>query len=152
MIKRNNCMVQRYERTKEAALHALRCFADFCFVICRLQCGKRGQRKTGDIEYTVVKEEELPKELQKQIEQKKEDPMKISYGDQGMLYIVRGYGEKNTEGYQAEVRELYETKNAIYIRTYLKGPESEEEAKEKKTCPYVAVKMSYSAKKIRFDE
>lgn len=78
--------------------------------------------------------------------------MKISYGDQGMLYIVRGYGEKNTEGYQAEVRELYETKNAIYIRTYLKGPESEEEAKEKKTCPYVAVKMSYSAKKIRFDE
>lgn len=78
--------------------------------------------------------------------------MKISYGDQGMLYIVRGYGEKDTEGYQAEVRELYETKNAIYIRTYLKGPKSEEEAKEKKTCPYVAVKMPYSAKKIRFDE
>ncbi|BDZ76400.1 protease complex subunit PrcB family protein [Mordavella massiliensis] len=113
---------------------------------------KENKEKTGDIEYTVVKEEELPKELQKQIEQKKEDPMKISYGDQGMLYIVRGYGEKDTEGYQAEVRELYETKNAIYIRTYLKGPESEEEAKEKKTCPYVAVKMPYSAKKIRFDE
>lgn len=74
MIKRNNCMVQRYERTKEAALHALHCFADFCFAICRLQCGKREQRKTGDIEYTVVKEEELPKELQKQIEQKRRTP------------------------------------------------------------------------------
>ena len=113
---------------------------------------KEDEEKTGDIEYTVVKEEELPEELQKQIEQKKEKPMKISYGDRGLLYIVRGYGEKDTEGYQAEVGELYETKHTIYIRTCLKGPESEREAKEKKTCPYVVVKMPYSAKKIRFDE
>ena len=130
------------------------CVVLLIFVSLSAGCSvvKKKKKKTGDIEYTVVKEEELPKELQKQIEQKKEDPMKISYGDQGMLYIVRGYGEKDTEGYQAEVRELYETKNAIYIRTYLKGPKSEEEAKEKKTCPYVAVKMPYNAKKIRFDE
>ena len=59
------------------------CVVLLIFVSLSAGCSvvKEDKEKTGDIEYTVVKEEELPKELQKQIEQKKEDPMKISYGD-----------------------------------------------------------------------
>lgn len=113
---------------------------------------KEDKEKIGDLQYAVVKQEELPEELKKQIEEQKTTPMKISYGDQGMLYIVRGYGEKGTDGYQVAVKELYETKHTIYIRTSLKGPESEAEAKKKKTYPYVVVKMPYCAKKIQFDE
>ena len=67
-------MVQRYERTKEAALHALRCFADFVSLSAGCSVVKEDKEKTGYIEYTVVKEEELPKELQKQIEQKRRTP------------------------------------------------------------------------------
>lgn len=120
-------------------------FLDGCSVV------KEDKEKIGDLEYTVVKPEELPEELKKQIEEQKDTPMKISYGDQGMLYIVRGYGEKDTDGYQAVVNELYETKHTIYIQTSLKGPESEADAIKKKTYPYVVVKMPFHEKKIRFE-
>lgn len=57
---------------------------------------------------------------------KKSGPFKITYADKDALYIARGYGEQKTSGYSIEVKECYETENAIYIHTNLIGPSKEE--------------------------
>ena len=38
--------------------------------------------------------------------------MKLTFADQGMLYIVEGYGEQATSGYSIEVADCFETENA----------------------------------------
>ena len=50
-----------------------------------------------------------------------------------------------------EVRELYETEDAVRIRTNLLGPEKGEETKEITTFPYVVVQLEYIEKDVIFD-
>lgn len=107
--------------------------------------------KQRDIEFTVMKEEEIPPELESEIEESRDTPFKLSYGDKGYLYIAHGYGRQATSGYSVEVTELYETENAIYIHTNLIGPSKEEEIIEKATYPYVVVKIEYSEKHVVFE-
>lgn len=86
-----------------------------------------------------------------QIEEKNSGPFKITYADKDALYIARGYGEQKTSGYSIEVKECYETENAIYIHTNLIGPSKEEKIVEAKTFPYVAVKMQFIDKNVVFE-
>lgn len=112
---------------------------------------KLDSEKTKDIEFTVVKKEEIPEELKKKIEAEKGNPLKLTYGDGEYLYIVRGYGKQETTGYSIEVKAVYETKNAVYIQTELKGPARDEEILEKTTCPYVVVKIEYRETHVVFE-
>ena len=82
---------------------------------------------------------------------KNSGPFKITYADKDALYIARGYGEQKTSGYSIEVKECYETENAIYIHTNLIGPSKEEKIVEAKTFPYVAVKMQFIDKNVVFE-
>ena len=112
---------------------------------------KMNAGKIRDVEITVLEEEKIPEEFLTQIEEKKSGPFKITYADKDALYIARGYGEQKTSGYSIEVKECYETENAIYIHTNLIGPSKEEKIVEAKTFPYVAVKMQFIDKNVVFE-
>ena len=126
-------------------------------VICLLMiCGGCSVKKTNtekirDVEITVLEEENIPEELKTTIEEKKSEPFKVTYSDKEYLYIAQGYGKRNTSGYSIEVKECYETKNAIYIHTNLIGPSKEEKIAEAETFPYVAVKMEFNDKNVVFE-
>lgn len=107
--------------------------------------------KIRDLEVTVVGRHEEPEELSAMIDEEKEHSFRMTYADQGVLYIAEGYGEQPTTGYSVAVKELYETENAIYIATNLLGPEKGEEIKKIATFPYVVVQLEYIDKDIIFD-
>ena len=84
------------------------------------------------------------------IKEKETTPLKLTYADQGVLYIAEGYGEQPTSGYSIEVKECFETKNAIYLHTNLIGPTKEERIVEKATYPYIVIKMEFIDKNVVF--
>ena len=107
-----------------------------------IACGRSQDpmEKIKDLEFTVIPEDKLPEELLSAIEEKKGSSFKMTFEDQGFLYICVGYGEQETAGYSITVNDLYETGNAIYIDTNLIGPGPEEKGKNTPTYPYIVVK------------
>lgn len=97
--------------------------------------------KIRDLEYTVLSKSEIPKELAEEIEMNKNSVFKITYTDGEYLYIANGYGEQETDGYCIQMQEVYQTENAIYFKSELFGPENGVTVNEKKTYPYVVVKL-----------
>ena len=126
-----------------------------CVILLSLMTGCSAEKlrteKLRDIEFTVVDEENIPEELEEMIEEKEEKPFKLTYADNGALYIAVGYGEEPTSGYSIEVQELYETENAIYIHTNLIGPAKDEKIVEQKTYPYLVVKLEFIDKNVVFE-
>ena len=123
-----------------------------CILFSLSACSAKqlGTEKIRDIEFTVVEEKNIPKELKKIIEKKEKQVMKLTYADQGALYIVQGYGEQPTSGYSIIVKECFEKKNAIYVHTNLMGPAKDEPIVEIQTYPYIVIKMEYSDKNVVF--
>lgn len=123
------------------------------FLIALAGCSaeKLSTEKLRDIDFTVVDEDDIPEELEEMIDDKKEESFKLTYADNGELYIAVGYGEQPTTGYSIQVTELYESKNAIYIHTNLIGPSKDEKILERKTHPYIVVKMEYVDKNVVFE-
>lgn len=111
---------------------------------------KLNTEKLKDIDFTVLEEENIPEELQAMIKEKETQPFKLTYADNGELYIAEGYGEQETSGYSIEVKECYETENAVYVHTNLIGPAKEEKVVEKKTYPYIVIKMEFIDKNVVF--
>ena len=97
----------------------------------------------------VVSDDELPAELKDLIETKKAEPFKMTYEDQGYLYIVQGFGQKPTGGFSIQLQELYETENAIYFSALLIGPE--EQNAPAASFPYIVVKTEYQEKTVVFN-
>lgn len=122
-----------------------------CFLV--YACGKKqdSMEKIKDLEYTVIAEDNIPKELLAKIEEKKENAFRLTFEDQGFLYICMGYGTQQTGGYSIAVNGLYETANAIYIDTNLIGPSPEEKKNQVKSYPYVVVKMEFLDKPVVFE-
>lgn len=111
---------------------------------------KMNTEKIRDVEFTVLEEETMPEELLLMIQRKEKEPFKITYADKDVLYIAQGYGRRQTSGYSIEVKECYETKNAVYIHTNLIGPSKEEQIVEAETFPYVVVKVEFIDKNVVF--
>ncbi|MDO5409085.1 MAG: protease complex subunit PrcB family protein [Lachnospiraceae bacterium] len=117
-------------------------------------CGSSSKpEKTGDISYTVVSEEEVPKELQTLIEERKESEFRLSFSEGEELYLVVGYGRQETGGYSIQIKELYLAGDVIYMDTELLGPLPEETAdvKDSTAAPWIAVKMQQTDKTIYFE-
>lgn len=108
------------------------------------------EEKKRDLAYTVIEQDEMPQELKEQIEKEEKNVFGITYADQGILYVARGFGEKKTDGYHAEVTACYETEDTIYVTTELRGPQKGEDIKKEKNCPYVVIKMDYEEKQVMF--
>lgn len=129
-------------------------FCVLCVFACLLAgCVTRQQKtqKIRDLEFTVLDKDAAPEELKLLIEENKAAPFKLTYADQGSLYIAEGYGAQLTTGYSVEVDALYETEDGVYIHTTLLGPEKGEETKEITTFPYVVVQLVDVGKNVIFD-
>lgn len=128
---------------------AILCMSMLClFAGCTAE--KISTEKLRDIEFTVVPKKEIPKELEDMIKEKGEEAFKLTYADDGSLYIAEGYGKQPTSGYSIEVKELYETENAIYVHTNLIGPAKDERILERATYPYIVVRLEFVDKNVVF--
>lgn len=107
-------------------------------------------KKLRDLDFTVVSDADLPGELKEIIDEKKEEPFKLSYSNKENLYIAVGYGKQNSGGYSITVDSLYLTKNAIYIDTNLIGPSQEDMVSQGITYPYIVVKLEYMEERVVF--
>jgi len=102
---------------------------------CQMQTNS--SRKIRDLEYTIVEEGKLPEKLGQAVKEKKGEAFKLTFQDQGQLYICAGYGEQPTGGYSISVEELYLTDNAIYFDTTLIGPGQQEQLTNTPSYPYI---------------
>ena len=106
--------------------------------------------KIRDIEFTVVDDADIPKEFAEEICEREKNVFKMTYEDQGYLYVAEGYGRQETSGYSIEVDSVYETENAVYVRTNLIGPTDEEKIASKETFPYIVIKIESVDKNVVF--
>mgnify|MGYP002228569711 CR=1 FL=1 len=80
-------------------------------------CFNTGEtEKIRDMKYEVIEEEDIPQSLREMIKGGEKKPFRITYSDQGFLYIAQGYEVQPTTGYSVEVKELYETETAVCIK------------------------------------
>ena len=115
-------------------------------------CGVQTQdeEKVSDLAFTVLDPELVPEELRNVLEEKKITPFKVTYEDEGDLYICVGYGEQQTSGYSIVVEDLYLTSNAVYVDTELIGPGNGEETAAATTCPYIVLKLEQTEQPVVF--
>ncbi len=97
-----------------------------------------------NVEFIVISEECLPEELLELVTKEKEEAFKITYTDDTYLYICRGYGARATGGYSITIDQLYQTSNAIYLKTSLMGPSLNEQKNEVTSYPYVVIRVKKS--------
>jgi hypothetical protein len=114
---------------------------------CRLIHIEEEERKS--LEYTVVQQEDIPKEAAALIEEKKEKEFQMTYESQGTLYLIRGYGQQMSGGYSIAVEELSCTSSAVFFKTKLIGP-SELTKGDEPSYPYIVVKMDYRDEPVEF--
>ena len=115
-------------------------------------CGAQTQKseKQKDLDFTVMDLEKVPEELRDVLEEKKKSPFKVTYEDDGYLYICVGYGEQETSGYSIAVEDLYLTDNEICVDTELLGPGNGEQTAAAVTCPYLVLKLEYLDRPVVF--
>ena len=141
-----NVLYEYQKRFLSVCLICLMCMSVYA-------CGQKQDTmaKIKDLECTVLAEENIPEELLEKIEDKKEEAFKMTFEDQGFLYICVGYGTQKTGGYSIAVNALSETTNAVYIDTNLIGPSPEEKSNPVESYPYVVVKTEFIEKPVVFD-
>lgn len=125
------------------------CMAAVLLTGCISRSGQ--QEKLRDLEFIVLEQADVPRELGQMIEEEKAEPFRMTYTDQGKLFIAEGYGAQLTTGYSVQVTELYETEDEIRIHTNLLGPEKGEEIKEITTFPCLVVQLEASDKNVIFE-
>ena len=109
------------------------------FVISGCSISDSSRDKVSDIDFTVVDEQNLPKEIKDVIEEKKADEFKVIFSAEENMYIAIGYGMKETSGYSIAVNDLYLTEDSICIDTNLIGPKKGETISGEATYPYIVV-------------
>ena len=115
---------------------------------CSIQTNE--QEKLRDLEYTIVEEGKAPEGLEAILEEKRKGEFKLTYEEEGQLYLWIGYGEQNTSGYSIAVNELYLSENAIYFDTSLIGPSKEEQVAEVSSYPCLVARTEYVDKPVVF--
>ena len=85
-----------------------------------------------------------------QIEAAKTEEMKLTYADDGTLYIVRGYGAQ-PGGSSIQVLELYTTKDGIVFDTQLVGGGKNAENTTTSAYPYIVVKLLSGEQNVVFE-
>ena len=127
----------------------------FCFflvfALCSCSFTEGKTKKVRDIEYTVVKDNEIPELLMEKIEEQKEEAMKLTYLEDEYLYIGKGYGMQDTGGYSISVKELYLTEKAIYFSTDFHGPKKGEVVADSPSYPYIVIKLEKIEEPVVFE-
>ena len=107
--------------------------------------------KVKDLAFTVTAEENIPEELLKTLQEKQTDGFKVTYQDNGFMYLCRGYGEQETGGYSISIRNLYLTSNAVIFDTELIGPRKGETISKSPSYPYIVVKVELRDENVVFE-
>jgi hypothetical protein len=107
--------------------------------------------KLRDLDFTLLSEEVIPKELKNIIDEKQGQEFKLTYSDDENLYICIGYGEQPGGGYSITVNELYLTDNAIYVNTSLLKPDTVSDEKSVQSYPYVVIKTEKLDQTVIFE-
>ncbi len=115
---------------------------------CSIQTNER--EKLQDLEYTIIEEGKAPEGLQTILEEKRKGEFKLTYEEEGKLYLCIGYGEQSTSGYSIAVNELYLSENAIYFDTSLIGPGKEEQVAQASSYPSLVVQTEFVDKPVVF--
>ncbi|MCI5650140.1 MAG: protease complex subunit PrcB family protein [Fusicatenibacter sp.] len=105
---------------------------------CSVTDVTKGERT--EIEYTVVKTNEIPSEVGEIINERKEEEFQMTYESGGYLYLLRGYGKQKSGGYSIRVEEVSVSDEALHVRTTLLGPPDREAQKGAVSCPYIVLK------------
>ena len=119
-------------------------------ICCGCGIEKTDDSKISDLDFEMVEEEEIPKELLDKIEEKKAADFKLTYESDSYLYIVRGYGEQETGGYSIQILDFYLTKNAVVFDTNLVGPAKDEVIHAAPSFPYLVVRIENPQKNVIF--
>lgn len=112
--------------------------------------GERGSEKLSEPDYTLVAAEDVPQELQTQIDSSKMQEMKFTFFDEETLYIVRGYGAQPA-GSSIQVLELYATKEGLFLDTQLVGGGENKENTTTSAYPYIVVKLQSGEQNVVFE-
>ena len=114
-------------------------------------CSDKGaEEKVKDLEFTVVGQNEIPKELMDMIEQKKTEEFRLTYTSGEDLYIAVGYGEQQTGGSSISVPEFYLTENSMVIKTELQGPEQGGQQAAAPSYPFIVIKTKFIEEPVVF--
>lgn len=119
-------------------------------LLCGCSIRREDTEKMGDVDFTVVRKDEIPKEWLSVIEAEKEEEMNLTYTDGAYLYIAKGYGRQDSGGYSVSVTSCYETEQAVCVKTRLLGPSGQETTVNAETCPYLVIKVEMTEKYVRF--
>ena len=108
---------------------------------CRFVRIEEEERKP--VAYTVVEKSDIPEELSRIMEEKKEKEFQLSYETGEDLYLAKGYGR--------QMSELGESGNGLFFVTRLLGPEDLKEAGVP-SYPCIVIKTSRQKKPVTFTE
>lgn len=116
-----------------------------CLCLLLAACGQMGQskEKIRSLEFTVLDDSAIPKELLAQIQERKAQAFQYVFSDRDYLYICIGYGEQKTKGYSIVVDDLYLAEAGIYAQTTLLGPKNAKGETKEPSYPYIVIKTEY---------
>ena len=121
----------------------------FLFSGCRFVRIEEEERKP--VAYTVVEKSDIPEELSRIMEEKKEKEFQLSYETGEDLYLAKGYGRQMSGGYSIQVEELGESGNGLFFVTRLIGPKDLNEAGVP-SYPCIVIKTEPQKKPVVFRE
>lgn len=113
-------------------------------------CEKKEEKKTSSVDFTIVTDGEIPKDLKKLIKERRKNPFELSYSDGSYLYAVKGYGRQETSDYSITVNDFYISDGLLVFDTELSGPEKSNSVSKKPSYPYIVVKTEYMEHSIIF--
>ena len=116
---------------------------------CRFIKIEEGERTP--LEYTIMKQEEIPREAVELMDQKKEKAFQMTYQVGDVRYLMKGYGEQLTGGYSIQVEEVSESENAVFCKTRLVGPEEKNIGGEP-SYPCIVLRISDTHKPVQFTD
>lgn len=96
--------------------------------------------KIRDLEYTILSEERIPKELKPLLEERKNEAFQMTYSDKEYLYICIGYGRQEYSGHNIVVNALFLGENGILADTSLIGPDAGQEKINTAQYPVIVIK------------
>ena len=133
----------------------LQIFGIWCLSLMILLTGcemkQVGNMAKTEVEFTVVEPDEVPSELAVSIEENKQGEIKLTYEDQGYMYLVRGYGQQKTGGYSIAVNEVFLAEDGLHVDTSLIGPPRDQEIRDEASYPYLVIKIEAQEAEVLFD-
>lgn len=102
------------------------------------------------LSYTIVKAEDIPKDLAALILEKKEKEFQMTYELGDTMYLVKGYGRQMTGGFSIQVEELGATSKGVWFFTKLLGPTDPDSAGREPSYPYIVVQTERREEPVLF--